>query len=569
MTLPRLACWLLIACALPWGASRVAAQGQVPSATMAPASAIVALRRWTPPADEDDLAPAVAALDQVAPEPAGSLRFHAAARQPVWYALDLSGTASIEPLVLELTHPSVRWADLYLTRTGREVLHLHRDRETLKPEPYGNHVRFRATFVLPASAQPRTVYLRLASTVNVRGGFNLLPQATWARRTAWQLAAMGLCFAAAAGAALFALARALALRSAAYGLYCALTLAIGLSGIVITGFGEGWVWPGLAPWRGEMAAALSCVASGLALLLARQAFALEVRAPRFSRALWWLGLACPMAGIVGVVLPLQLQQWISHACAVTAMVMGLGSFWLAWRTANRVAFWLLVGYTPVVLGVALVTLGIAGVLPFAPWLLLAMPLGGALEIPFNLYGLHLLQQRRAVVQRSLADLGRLSRLAGEPRAGMLSRLAHGPEVVAELPPVFTLMLLRFDGLAPGTPTLRELDAVCVERYLHATMSATVRPDNQVGRWTFNEIVVRHAWRRSEAGISDFVTTVFAQALRCERFDIPARSTLLRVASAQVDGKRLTVEDALARLTAALDDPARARQRRIDLDLSRP
>jgi hypothetical protein len=62
------------------------------------------------------------------------------------------------------------------------------------------------------------------------------------------------------------------------------------------------------------------------------------------------------------------------------------------------------GFVPVSLGVGVTTLAVAGIIPFEPWVLMAMPLGSVLEVPFNLYGLHRLEQRRALVLQSQAEL---------------------------------------------------------------------------------------------------------------------------------------------------------------------
>jgi hypothetical protein len=145
---------------------------------------------------------------------------------------------------------------------------------------------------------------------------------------------------------------------------------------------------------------MACVSAGLALLLAECAFALEVRAPRFALLLRVMGVLCPLAGVLGLAFDLAVHQMLSHGAAAAAIGMSLCSFWFAWRTENRAAVWLLLGFVPVSLGVGVTTLAVAGIIPFTPWVLMAMPLGSALEVPFNLYGLHLLEQRRALVLRA-------------------------------------------------------------------------------------------------------------------------------------------------------------------------
>ncbi|MBK6559279.1 MAG: 7TM-DISM domain-containing protein [Comamonadaceae bacterium] len=262
---------------------------------------------------------------------------------------------------------------------------------------------------MPPDTPPGTAYLRLKSTVPTRGQFRLqatdrleepVPEAILADDGVFSVVALL--------AVLYALGRAWRLRSRAYGRYALLGLCIGVAGMFISGYGETWIWPGLADWRGPIASTMACVSAGLALLLAECAFALEVRAPRFALLLRVMGVLCPLAGVLGLAFSLSVHQMLSHVIATVATGLSLSSFWFAWHTENRAAGWLLAGFVPVSLGVGITTLGVAGIIPFKPWVLMAMPLGSALEVPFNLYGLHLLEQRRALVLQSQAELARVS-----------------------------------------------------------------------------------------------------------------------------------------------------------------
>lgn len=527
-------------------------------------SQVLAVRVWTPAPGADDLAAAQAALHAIPPQaPAGApAEFRVPPRQAVWMALDLSVDPAGGPWVLELTHPSLRAADLYLPGTEGQPVVLRGGRDVPMAERGGT--RFPATFALPRDIPSGTAYIRLKGTVPIRGQFLLQQRDDWQSQSRRQFWAMTACFSVVACAVAYALARAWRLRSRAYGLYALLGLTIGAAGMFISGYGESWIWPAVADWRGPLASGMACLAAGLALMLAECAFALEVRAPRFSRLLRFTGVICPMAGVLGLAFSLSVYQSVSHVAATVATILGLCSFWFAWHTENRAAGWLLTGFVPVSLGVSITTLAVAGVIPFEPWVLMAMPLGSMLEAPFNLYGLNLLERRRALVQQSRAELARVSGPSGESRPAMLRRLGSsdpGTTGTAGL-----LMLLRFPALAPGSPRLRVLDSVGVEHFLHAMMVAAVRPGNHVGRRSFHEIVLRNPLDTSDGAIRGLVTALFAQALRCERHGIEPRDAVVRIAYARMDGGALSIEDVLGRLVAALDDPAREGARRIEVDL---
>lgn len=570
MTLQKLCCGLVLGSAVVW--SFIATSEAAATLPAPAAETLRVIRSWTPPPEADNFASMRVALRQEpGPPPAPQLAagdetqaFDVSAHQPVWYEIELAADPALQPLVLELTHPSVRSAELYLLQADGTPQLFQGGRKV--PLRLRSSTRFPATFELPAAAQSRTAYLRLESAVPMRGEFLLQPQQQWKNHSLWQFALMSGCFAIAAFGVVYALVRAWRLRSSAYGLYALLGLSTIITSMFISGYGESWLWPQVAPWRSHISPTLACVSAGLALLLAERAFAIEIRAPLFSRLLRWIGLMAPLAGLAGNVLDVALHQRLAHVVMAVAIVMALYSFWFAWRTANNVAVWLLSGFAPVALAAALTTMAVSGLMAFAPWVLMAMPISSAIEVGFNLYGLHLLARRHALVRQSLAEVARITGPAGEPQAAMLQRLAQPVGGAAQAPAAFTLMRLRFEGLAPGAPILRTLDAVRVEQYLQSMMWSAVRPGNRVGRLAFHEIVVRSAHRERHAADSNFLNALFAQALRCERYGLEPRQIGLRIAYGQAGSPGLTISEALDILGSALDDPGRAWRHGLEVDL---
>ncbi len=566
MILYRFAFRLLLAAGILCLAAVIAVNARATAPAASDAMLLGAVRVWTPPPGADDLASAQAMLQQAVPQtsPGARPEFRAAPRQPVWFALDLPANPQGPPLVLELTHPSIRVADLYLPQAGGDPITLRSGRDV--PMQTRGRARFPATLELSPAEAARTVYLRLKGTVPLRGQFLLQARADWERQSRWQFAAMSACFSVTVLAVMYAFGCAWRLRSRAYGLYALLGLSIGVAGMFISGYGETWLWPRLADSRGPISSTMACVSAGIALLLAERAFALELRAPRFSLLLRLMGVLCPLAGVLGLAFDVSVHQMLSHGAATIAIVMSLCSFWFAWRTENRVAVWLLLGFVPVSLGVGVTTLAVAGIIPFTPWVLMAMPLGSALEVPFNLFGLRLLEQRRALVLQSRTELARVSGPAGESRHAMLRRLTRSPSDSLGAGGSGLLMLLRFAELAPGSPRLSVLDSVNVEHFMHAMLVACVRPGSHVGRQSFHEIVLRHPLAPSDAAIRSLLTALFAQALRSDRFGIEPRDAVVRIAYGRLEPGGPGVEAALRRLGEALDAPAHAGQRRLEINL---
>lgn len=522
-------------------------------AAHAAAPSIGEWRAWAPANGADHWVDAFPALEAAAAQE-GPPEFRVPARRAMWYALDLPPADGAQPLLLELTQPSIRSAEIYLpgaqaplARAGRDVPASQRLRN-----------RFPASFELPPGLLGQRIYLRVAGTIAMRGEFLLQPLEQGRATARAFFAAIALCLATALLSSAYAFTRALRVRSMAWGLYGLLGLTTASAAMFIIGFGESWLWPLLAQRRGEASALLACVASGLALLLADRAFALDVRAPGFAAVLRIAGAACMAAGVAGLAFSVAVHQITSHVAAVTAMVLGLYSLWLAWRTHNQPAGWLLAGFTPVLLGVGATTLGIAGIIPFAPWILLAMPLGAVLEVPFNLYGLHLLEQRQRLVRESLAEVAHEEAVGESPRE-MIERLSRVPRATGA---GSLVMLLRLQALAPGSPVLLTLDTVAVERFMHMLMAAAVRPGIQVGRWSHHELALRGPLKLRQADVDALATTLFSRALRIVALGVASRDARLRIASGRLPAGQ-PLETGLAQLAAALDDPRHADLQRLE------
>lgn len=530
-----------------------------------PPPQILSVRAWQPsPGDADTFEHAQAVLPPepaTRPAPAGPFEFRLRPERPAWYAITLGPVARRS--VLELTHPSIRSAELYIPGAAEPQPAARSGRDG--PAASRKDQRFPATLPLPRSSEPQIVYVRMHAVIGAHGQFLVHERDKWELISRFELAAMTMGFMVALLAAWYAIVRAVFLRSPAYFYYCLLTVSLVAAGMFITGLGEATIWPALAAWRGQASALLACVAAGFALLLAERAFALEISAPRFAMLLRVLGIACPAMGLIALPMPLPVQQLVSHFAAASAMLAGMASIWFAWRTHNGPATWLLAGYTPVVLAVALTTAAIAGVIAFEWWMLLALPVAGMLEIPFNLHGLKLLEIRRADVQRSRATLDVLAGNADETREEMVERMALPRSVLESDDPGATLLLLRFSGLAPGAPALGQLDSVAVEQYLQDMMGVAMRPEAQVGRLSHHEILVRDLHHADDGKLDGLITGLFAQALRSERFGIPADVPKLRIAYVRVLAARLPIWMLARRLGRALDDPQRRDMKRIELE----
>ncbi len=547
-------CGLVIFLVLQWLLPAGTAQAQeVP---------IASVRVWQPPPGQDNLAAARAALQGTTTRQLDNV-FQTGSRAPVWYALEVAAGVAPGPWTLELTHPSVVRAQLYLPQAHGVAQPLEAGR--VVPAPQRARSRFPATFQIPesASSESQVFYLRIVTAVPALGTLRLVPQEQWASDSEGTILLQSASFIAALLALLFAAGRAVLRRSVAWGYFAVLCLCSSLTRVFVTGFGESWLWPALTGLRGPLATTMTGFAAGAALLLFRSAFTLDVRAPAYSRWLLRLGVLCPLAGLASLPLPLHVQQAVAQGSGWIAIVMGLSSIFLAWRTANRVALWLLGGFSPVALGAAITLVGTSGVWGFQPWMLLVIPVCSVVQLPFNFRGLFLLEQRQALVLRQRANVAEDAGPPGETRAQLAERLAQAIAATGHAPA--TLMLMRLEGLAPGSPTLRETDAVSVERYIYSLMEFAVHARNHTGRWSFHELPLLRLG--GSGGVSGLLTALFAQGLRSDGYGIRARDVSLRIAFGRFDGQSMTVAEGLTLLSGALDDPAAGSQKRVEFDLA--
>jgi 7TM diverse intracellular signalling/7TMR-DISM extracellular 2 len=569
MVFPRRVYWLLLAIGFFQPFISTPAWGDTVPDSTANGQGTARAWAWAPPVGGDNFDAARLALQQAksAQQERGGVQsdFQLQAHQTQWYALELASHTA-QPMVLELTHPSIRSADVYLPHDSAAPVVIRSGRYVparMRPE-----ARFPGTLHLPAHVGMRTVYLRLSTIVPVRGQFIYQSEAQWVAQSVLLRQALAAYFCIALLAATYATFRAVTLRSKAYALYAGLTLSIALTAMFISGYGESWLWPSLAPWRGELSSAMACVSTGMVLLLAQRAFALHVQAPVLSRWLLLLGLLCPALGLAGSAFDLAVHKTLSEVSVALAIVMGLCSFWFAWRTTNRPAMWFLMGYTPVIVGATITTLAFAGLIPFMPWVLLSLPLACVLEVPFNLYALFLLEKRHARVRRSLAKMTQGSGALKESRQAIEHRLSMPPVGTGTAKQkLFAFMLLRFEALAPGSAAVGQLDTVALERYFHSVTATALQSADQVGRWSFNELVVRHDLDPlSTAPTEELISALFSQALRGESFGLRSRDSGLRIAYAYLGSDHTSAETAFKRFSDALNDPAKTGMRKIRLDM---
>jgi hypothetical protein len=531
---------------------------------------IVSVRAWHAGPEADDAQSARLALAAALPIAArnDAFEFNVPAGQPVWYALELANVPNALATVLELAHPSIRTADLYLPASLASAAGGTQDlaASLLPPQHAGRDLppvlraeqNFASSFLLPAFSGSHTVYVRVSGSVNMRGQFVWQQQSTWQATVASYQRTMFWCFAVAVGAALLALLLFYRSGSPAYAWYAGTTASIALVGVLVTGVGESSTWSALSPIRAVLSSAMACIAAGLALMLARSAFGLALKAPRLSSVLLVVGLLAMASSTLGLVLDIQHFQLLSHTLAATACVLSMLSFVLAWRAGDTAVALILIGYLPVVLGVVLTILAMSGSMAFAPWVLLAMPVAGLLDVPINMWGLHLLAKRRQLVRRSLASAA--------PGGFDESRNSIAVRMQGRSRTATTLMLVRFPALAPGSAALRRLDEVALAQYFQAMIKASVDSGAKVARWSFHELVMQHNWPVSSSALRSLKSALFAQALRCEDYGLKEADARLRMAVGEYDYAVMPLPDAIERLATALDNPSHTKMRIVEFDL---
>ena len=528
------------------------------------ASERVTLRAWQAQAESVPTEVALLALQTAAAVPMTRPEFDVAANQQAWYALALPQAPSALPRVLELSHPAIESSQFFLQRPGQAL-------QALAPVnssklSFWRQARFSATVLLPDLQANDLIVLSLRSSVPLRGEFVVQSLSDWTLACIRAKSLVTLCFGVAVLAAMWMVFRAWQTRSIIHALYGLLTLAIALATVIYLGYDL--AEPGLnqAPARVHLSSSLAILASALVLFFAERALALDVQVPLFFKLLRLLGLFLLVATVWGYQQPPALHLWTSNLAVATAVVAGLSSLALTWKSIDRVAIACFAGFMPLIIGVSVVTLAMVGEMAFAPWILLAIPVGCLLEIPFNTWALVLIERRLREVQTSLAQVAQIKARVSASRQAMLADMKQTP--IHALGSFSTLLImLRFEGFTPGSANLRRLDAVAVERYFHAMLAVPLQLPANIGRWSFHEIAMRVELHNA-AERDQIFSVFFAQDLRGETFGIRRTDSQLRIAFGYIRSEEDQLEVALNKLSAALDKNKNAEARRLNVDLHR-
>lgn len=258
------------------------------------------------------------------------------------------------------------------------------------PEP-GRYPVFRVD--LPPG-QVRDVYVRIRHTTGADFPIEFAAASAHGQRIQLEYLGLGVAF-----GSLFVLiascfSQSWVYRDPAYAWYAVYASVTALAMAAFTGVAAHLLWPGFgalgdAPQGGL--AYFSCAAS---LLLVRDVIGIPARNPASDRAIQLLGLGGLLLGLLHPMLAKVPGVGLLSAFMLASTVINMGIALAAWRRGDPAGMWVLIGFAPVLLSLAMAAARIFGLLQvsFATQYAIVLALG--LQVPLLLVALSIRSRER-------------------------------------------------------------------------------------------------------------------------------------------------------------------------------
>ena len=377
-------------------------------------------------------------------------------RQAVWLRLPLQAVAGNGQWVFDIDYPALGQIDLYLLRGG-QLVQQQRLGSLMRFDERPMSSRTPAVLLALTPGQPHELYLRVQtqSAMLLPIAFSK-PDAYQARENRRQLV-QGLLMGLALALLLYSLAHWLSLGEPLFGLYALMLLGTSLFLVHLYGIGQQHLWPG---WP-----AMQRQASPMAVLLALAgagpfvARSLDTRrhAPRLHRGLLGLAALAAAAFVLSLLglLDFAVMRLLASVLGLPVALLAVIASWKRARSGDRVAAYMLMGWSTYMLGGACLVCLVYGLLPARLWALHLFQAGWLLEIVawLRVLGLHIEAVRRRAERseaerRALESLAHTDALTGLPnRRGLTLAMESALRQCAH-DRLLAVYLLDLDGFKP-------------------------------------------------------------------------------------------------------------------------
>lgn len=258
------------------------------------------------------------------------------------------------------------------------------------PEP-GRYPVFRVD--LPPG-QVRDVYVRIRHTTGADFPVEFAAASAHGQRIQLEYLGLGLAFGSLFVLIASCLSQSWVYRDLAYAWYAAYASVTALAMAAFTGVAAHLLWPGFGALGDAPQGSLAYFSCAASLLLVRDVIGIPARHPASDRAIQLLGLGGLLLGLLHPILAKVPAVGLLSAYMLASTVINMGIAQAAWRRGDPVGMWVLIGFVPVLLSLAMAAARIFGLLQvsFATQYAIVLALG--LQVPLLLVSLSIRSRER-------------------------------------------------------------------------------------------------------------------------------------------------------------------------------
>ena len=310
---------------------------------------------------------------------------------------------------LDYVLPSIDEVTLFEWHGGAWIAHSAGDRIAQSQWAHpGRYPRFRLDF---DAGQERVLFMRVRNAFPAPLPLRVIDEVGGDATEQSISVGLGVILGALAMLVAACLVQAMLYREAAYFLYAAYTLLLGLAFASLSGLAGQHLWGNHARWSEMAKAVFPLAAAGVSVWLVRamcRVSARERALSRFSAMLGWLVIAIAL----GAMLLESLVMWLAGLGMLLAGSNVLGIAISTWRRGDPIGGWVLAAHVPLIGVTALIVARMFGLAPFEfdANLLLALSIGAVL--PLLLMGLYLQSSELLAVQVRARELASTDALTG-------------------------------------------------------------------------------------------------------------------------------------------------------------
>ena len=345
------------------------------------------------------------------------------ARQALWVRFTVPPAPDAERWYLEVPYPSVNRASLFtLDAAGQWGEQKAGDLVAVAKWPVPHR---HPLLPLAISAEVPTQYLlRLENGHSFGTQLRFVSEGRLSYSEQRVSLILGIFFGLVGLAVVVSVLSAVSLRDPAYGFYAVAAAMMGLTQASATGIAGLHLWPDWPGWNDVSTYVLPTLALSAKLLFVSAAVSLPERSRWLHRTAQAVALLGVLAAVAEVLVPTQWRMGVLMAYILLPQLLAIYVLIWTWRRGERFAPWIMLGFTPLVIGAALIGARNMGWLPVSFLTQNVSQIGAAIELPILMMVLMLRSQQHRENKRRILGLDRV-----DPSTGLINAHVFGQRLV--------------------------------------------------------------------------------------------------------------------------------------------